>query len=138
MISAAPRDLRFAKDWVRYDEAAEPRETRRAVRFTATKTRRADVSPATPCARRPTEAILPPLGCACGPGMTDAISGFPQWVQAILQAMKKYRTLLAGTGGDCFGSGAPDVPRDDDERAGIKRVKGRLLEVARSGESVRQ
>jgi len=70
--------------------------------------------------------------------MTDAISGFPRRVQTILNAMKKYRMPLADNGGDCFGSEAHDAWRDDDERAGIKRVKGRLPEAAQSGEIVRR
>lgn len=119
---------------VRYDEAAlGAGGIRHALRFTAARTRRAFVHPATHYASSSTDANLPPMGMRVRLKAGFAIPAtFSPEAQAILAALKAYGMFLADNGSDWFISGAPDSRWDNDRlRAELATVKGRDLEVVK-------
>jgi hypothetical protein len=61
------------------------------------------------------------------------ISTFPQEVQVILTALKRYGMLLADNGSAWFISGAPDPRWSVDNLSAIKREPGSAFEVVRMG-----
>jgi hypothetical protein len=114
---------------VRYDEVVGQGEIRHALRFTCPQTRKAYVPPARHHVSGNTDPNLPPMGMRVRLRADFDVSGFPEEVQVILNALKKYGMFLADEGGGWFISGAPD-PRWDDERlAELKRVPSTALEV---------
>lgn len=93
---------------VRYDEAVERGEIRHALRFTCPRTRRAYVPPARHWASSSTDPALPPMGMRVRLRADFDTSGFPEEVQVVLEAMKRYGMLLADNGSGWYVSGAPD------------------------------
>ena len=118
---------------VRYDEVVEQGEIRHALRFTASRTRRAYVSPARHYASSNSSASLPPLGMRVRLKATVDIANYPAHARVILRALKKYGMLLADNGSNWFISGAPDSRWDDDALATIRGIKGADFEVVRMG-----
>ncbi len=59
------------------------------------------------------------------------ISGFPQHVQVILTALKKYGLILADIGSNLYISGAADDRWDNDELQQLKTIKATELEVVK-------
>ncbi len=118
---------------VRYEEVAEQKEIRHALRFTVRRTRRAYVPPARHFASRLMDEDLPPMGMRVRLKKEYDVSRYPAHVQVILKALKTYGMILADNGGDWMISGAPDARWNDDEMGAIKRVKGKDLEVIRMG-----
>ena len=116
---------------VRYDEAVEQGEIRHALRFTARRTRRAFVPPATHWASRITDPNVPPMGMRVRLHASFDVSPFPTAVQAILRAMQTYGMFLADNGADWYVSGAPDPRWNDDDLASLRAVRGRDFEVMR-------
>lgn len=117
---------------VRYDEAASG-AIRHALRFTAPRTRRAYVAPATHWASSSTDPNLPPMGMRVRLKAGYAIPPhFSAETRAILQAMKTYGMLLADNGSSWYVSGAPD-PRWNNDRlvSELAQVKGSDFEVVR-------
>ncbi len=114
---------------VRYDEVVELKEIRHALRFTVNETRRAFVPPASHYASRNTDFRLPPMGMRVRLKKDFDISPFPNEVQVILIALKKYGMILADNGSDWFLSGAPDPRWNDENLHAIKKVKGHHFEV---------
>jgi len=121
---------------VRYDEVVQRGEIRHALRFTARRTRRAYIPPATHFASRSNDPRLPPMGLRLRLRASFDESGFPQSVRVILAALKKYGMFLADNGSDWYISGAPNPKWNDDELRSLKRVKGRDFEVVDTGEPV--
>lgn len=118
---------------VRYDEAVERRAINHALRFTASRTRRAYVYPARHFASSRTDANLPPMGMRVRLQAGFDVSSFPPAVQVILTALKTYGMLLADNGSNWYVSGAPDPRWNDDELATLRRVRGRDFEVVQMG-----
>lgn len=118
---------------VRYDEVAELKAIRHALRFTCPVTRRAYVHPARHFASSRTDAGLPPMGMRVRLRADFDVSGFPASVQVILNALKTYGMLLADNGSGWYVSGAPESRWSDDELASLSRVRGRDFEVVRMG-----
>lgn len=121
---------------VRYDEVVEQGEIRHALRFTASKTRRAYVSPATHFASSNTSSSLPPMGMRVRLKAGVDITEYPGPVQVILRALKKYGMFLADNGSNWYISGAPDSRWDDEVLASIRGIKGQDFEVVEMGEVV--
>jgi hypothetical protein len=119
---------------VRYDEVAEQKEIRHALRFTIVRSRHAYVAPATHFASNKHDPNLPPMGMRVRLKADFDISGFPPNCQVILTALKKYGMIVADNGSDWFLSGAPDPRWNDDELHALTRVKGADFEVVRMGE----
>jgi hypothetical protein len=118
---------------VRYDEVMEQREIRHALRFTATPTRRAYVSPARHFASTHTAASFPPMGMRVRLRADFDLSGFAPECQVILRGLQEYGMLLADNGPSWFLSGAPDPRWNDGHLRQLKKVKGRDFEVVKMG-----
>jgi hypothetical protein len=117
---------------VRYDEAAlGAGGIRHALRFTAARTRRAFVPPATHYASSSTDANLPPMGMRVRLKASFAIPAtFSAEAKAILTALKTYGMFLADNGSNWYISGAPDDRWNNDRlRSELASVKGRDMEV---------
>lgn len=96
---------------VRYDEIAAG-EIKHALRFTIEKTA-GYIWPARHLTDDPQDGI-PPMGARFRLKADYDISGFPQEMQIILQAMKTYGIILADNGSNWYISGAPDERWDND------------------------
>ncbi len=119
---------------VRYDEASKgPGGIRHALRFTASRTRKAYVAPATHFASQDTNPNLPPMGMRVRLKASFAIpSTFSNEAKAILTALKTYGMFLADNGSDWFISGAPDERWNNDRLLSeLASVKGSDLEVVK-------
>lgn len=116
---------------VRYDEVVEQKVIRHALRFTVSRTRRAFIGPARHFASSDDNPHLPPMGMRVRLKASYDISGFPQNVQVVLQALKTYGMICADNGSDWFVSGTHDERWNNDEMAALGRVTGRDLEVVR-------
>jgi len=121
---------------VRYDEVAEQKEIRHALRFTARKTRRAYVWPASHWASRETDPSLPPMGLRVRLKATHDITRYPPATQVILRALQRYGMILADNGSNWFLSGVADPRWSDSDLAPLKRVKGDDFEVILTGNVV--
>jgi hypothetical protein len=123
---------------VRYDEVFEQQEIKHAIRFTASITRRAYVSPARHWASSNTSVNRPPMGMKVRLKASFNISSFTPAMQVILRAMKKYGMILADNGSNWYFSGAPDMRWSDDELNQLKTLKGSDFEVVQMGTIVTQ
>jgi hypothetical protein len=118
---------------VRYDEVAERKEIRHALRFTVSRSRRAYVAPARHFASRSEDPALPPMGMRVRLRKDFDAGAFPPRARVILTALQRYGMFLADNGSDWYLSGAPDPRWNDDELQTLKRVRGADLEVVRMG-----
>lgn len=134
--SADAAGLAIFPGLVRADEVLEKKAIHHALRFTVKVTQRAYVWPASHFASNKTDPDLPPMGMWVRLKAGYAIDGFSENVQVILRALKKHGMILADNGGNFFISGAPDDRWNSDEMRELKRVKGRDLEVIKTGELV--
>ncbi|MCG3126599.1 MAG: hypothetical protein CHACPFDD_01450 [Phycisphaerae bacterium] len=121
---------------VRYDETAVAGEIRHALRFTARRTQRAFIPPATHYASSLTDANLPPMGLRVRLRAGFDISSFSATNRAILTALKNYGMFVADNGGDWFISGAPDMRWDDDDLHELSQVTGADFEAVDTGEAI--
>jgi hypothetical protein len=121
---------------VRYEEVFDLGEIRHALRFTAQKTRRAYIKPATHFASTVKSPLRPPLGLRVRLKKDFDIEPFPEPVKVVLRALKKYGMFLADNGGDWFISGVPHPRWDDDTMNWLKKVKGKDLEAVYTGEII--
>ena len=127
--SADAAGLPILPGLVRYDEVVAG-EINHAIRFTAVNTRRAYVWPARHYASSLTALQYPPLGQRFRLKAGFDISGFPQPMQVILKAMKKFGIILADNGSDWFISGTEDDRWDNDMLvAGFNQLKGSDFEA---------
>jgi hypothetical protein len=123
---------------VRYDEVFGRGEIAHALRFTASRTRRAYVLPARHFASSDTNANLPPMGMRVRLKASFNVNGFSPAMQVILRALKKYGMILADNGSNWYVSGAPDSRWSDDELNTLKALKGSDFEVVKMGTVVTQ
>lgn len=123
---------------VRYDEVFGQRQITHALRFTASRTRRAYVAPARHFASSSTDPNLPPMGMRVRLKASVDISRFSPAMQVILRALKKHGMILADNGSNWFVSGAPDPRWNDDELNTLKSLKGSDFEVVKMGTLVTQ
>jgi hypothetical protein len=117
---------------VRYDEVAAG-AINHAIRFTASKTQRAFIHPATHFASSSTDAGLPPMGLRLRLKADYDISGFDGQARVILEAMKKYGLILADNGGNWFFQGEKGAAWDDDDLNRLKTVPGSAFEAVDTG-----
>lgn len=123
---------------VRYDEVIEQQEIKHAVRFTASITRHAYVSPARHFASSNTSVNRPPMGMRVRLKSSVNISTYPASVQVILRALKKYGMILADNGSNWYISGSPDPRWSDSDLNTLSKVKGSDFEVVKMGTVVTQ
>jgi len=118
---------------IRYDEVREQKAIRHALRFTASRIRRACVAPARHYGGDITDPNAPPMGMRVRLRGDFDVSGFPADAQVILTALKTYGMFLAEHGTDWYLSGAPDPRWNDKDLKTLQRVQGRDFEVVRMG-----
>ena len=114
---------------VTYDEVASG-AIRHAIRFTAPETQ-ADhyVWPARHYASDSGDPDLPPMGLRVRLKSSVDLSGYPQQVRVILQAMKDYGLILADNGSPWYISGAPDERWDNDMLHAMDDLQGSDFEA---------
>ena len=134
--SADAAGLAIFPGLVRADEVLEKKAIHHALRFTVRVTQKAYVWPASHYASDKKDPDLPPMGMWVRLKSSFSIDGFSPNVQVILRALKKHGMILADNGANFFVSGAPDPRWNTDEMRELKRVKGRDLEVIKTGELV--
>jgi hypothetical protein len=103
-----------------------------ALRFTASRTRRAYVHPATHYASNSNDPALPPMGLRVRLKASYDISRFPRQSRVILKALKRYGMILADNGSSWFISGAPSPGWNNDDLHQLRRVRGEAFEVVRT------
>jgi len=114
---------------VRYDEVIQFGRVEHALRFTAPRTRRAFVGPATHFASSSDDRALPPMGARLRLRAAIDENAFPASVRPIVVALKRYGMILADNGGALYLSGAPDARWNDAEIAQLRKLRGRDFEV---------
>lgn len=116
---------------VRYDEAVEGGKIDHALRFTAKKTARAFLAPASHWASKDPEG--PPMGLRLRLKASIDPKKFPPQVRAVVVALKRYGMILADNGGALFLSGAPDARWNDSDIGQLKQLHGKDFEVVQMG-----
>jgi hypothetical protein len=126
--SADAAGLPILPGLVRYDEVGAG-AVRHAIRFTASRTRRAFVWPARHYASSSTDPTRPPMGQRFRLKSSFDVSRFPPRLQVILNALKLYGLILADNGSDWYISGAPDERWDNDELHMLNQIHGSDFEA---------
>jgi hypothetical protein len=103
-----------------------------ALRFTASRTRRAFVYPARHFASSLTDPDLPAMGQRLRLKRGFDISRFPRQSRIVLRALKRYGMILADNGSSWYVSGAPHRGWDNDDLHSLHDVPGRAFEVVDS------
>ena len=118
---------------VRYDEVAAG-EIMHALRFTASRTQRAFLHPATHWASSIEDASVPPMGARLRMRASYDCAPLSREVQVICRALKRYGMLLADNGSNWYVSGAPDPRWDDEALHDLSLIPGSAFEVVDTGE----
>jgi len=103
-----------------------------ALRFTASRTRRAFVYPARHFASNLTDPNLPAMGQRLRLKRGFDISRFPRQSRIVLRALKRYGMILADNGSSWYVSGAPSRGWDNDDLHSLRGVAGSAFEVVDS------
>lgn len=118
---------------VRYEEVMLGKALRHAVRFTASRTRRAVIPPARHHAGAADDPSLPPMGLRLRLKASHDCSGYSEPARIICAGLKRHGLLLADNGSDWYLSGSPDPRWDDDALSDLKRITGAAFEVVQTG-----
>ena len=108
-----------------------------AIRFTAPKTQRAYIHPATHYASSSNDAALPPMGLRVRLKASYDISKLPTQAKVIATAMKKYGMILADNGSSWFFQGAYSPGWNDDDLNTLKNIPGSAFEAVDTGALVK-
>ena len=100
-----------------------------ALRFTASRTRRAFIYPARHFASDLTDPDLPAMGQRLRLKRGFDISRFPRQSRIVLRALKRYGMILADNGSPWYVSGAPSRGWDNDDLRSLHGVPGSAFEV---------
>lgn len=130
--SADAAGLPILPGLVRYDEVLAG-AINHAIRFTAPKTQRGYIAPATHFASSSTDSALPPMGLRVRLKADYDISKLPPQAKAIATAMKKYGMILADNGSSWFFQGAWDQGWNDDDLNTLKGIPGSAFEAVTTG-----
>jgi hypothetical protein len=112
----------------RYDEVARG-VIDHALRFTASRTRRAYIYPARHYASSSDDPSLPPMGLRVRLKASVDISHFPKQARVVLQALKTYGMILADNGSSWYISGAPNPKWSNDDLHTLGQITGADFEV---------
>jgi hypothetical protein len=126
--SADAAGLPILPGLARYDEVRAGRIDH-ALRFTASRTRRAFVYPARHFASDLTDPDLPAMGQRMRLKAGYPISSFPRQARVVLRALKRYGMILADNGSPWYVSGAPNPGWDNDQLHALHRVPVSAFEV---------
>jgi hypothetical protein len=130
--SADAAGLPILPGLVRRDEVKSG-SIRHALRFTAQRTQRGYVHPATHFASSSGDAALPPMGARLRLKASYDLSRFRGDALVILTALKTYGMFLADNGSDWFLSGEANRAWDDGDLEQLKTVPGSAFEVVQLG-----
>jgi hypothetical protein len=133
--SADAAGLPILPGLVRYDEVAAG-AVRHAIRFTAPRTQKAYIYPATHHAGS-NDASLPPMGLRVRLKSSYDTSGLTGQALVIATAMKTYGMILADNGSSWYFTGATDPGWNDDELNQLKRIPGSAFEALETGPLLR-
>jgi hypothetical protein len=100
-----------------------------ALRFTASRTRKAFVAPARHFASSSDDPSLPPMGLRVRLKASFATAGFPKQARVVLTALKRYGMILADNGSPWYVSGAPSSGWSNDDLHTLGKVRGSDFEV---------
>src|SRR4051794_11341557 len=100
-----------------------------ALRFTASRTRKAFIYPARHYASSLTDPSLPAMGQRLRLKASFNLNGFPKQARAVLVALKRYGMILADNGSPWYISGAPNKGWSNDDLHNLGKVKGSDFEV---------
>jgi hypothetical protein len=131
--SIDPAGLPVFAGLVRYDEVAEQKEIRHALRFSCRDTRRAFVAPARHLSGSSNDPNMPPMGMRIRLKPDVDIASFPPQAKVVLKALKQYGMFLANHGSDWHLSGTPDPRWDVKDLKSLQRLKGSDFEVVKMG-----
>jgi hypothetical protein len=126
--SADAAGLAILPGLARYPEVRRGRIDH-ALRFTASRTRRAFIYPARHFASSLTDPDLPAMGQRLRLKAGFDISGFPRQSRIVLRALKRYGMILADNGSSWYVSGAPSRGWDNDDLHSLHGVPGSAFEV---------
>jgi hypothetical protein len=126
--SADAAGLPILPGLVRYDEVLAG-EIKHAIRFTVQVSQKAYLWPARHYASSNTSTSVPPMGARFRLKSSFNVSSFPQEVQVILNAMKKYGIIVADNGSNWYISGVPDERWNNDNLATLRNVHGSDFEA---------
>lgn len=112
----------------RYDEVKRG-EIDHALRFTASRTRRAYIHPARHFASSDDNPALPPMGLRVRLKSTVNLAQFDPQARVVARALQRYGMLLADNGSPWYISGAPDRRWKNDDLRTLKSLQGSDFEV---------
>ena len=127
--SADAAGLPILPGLARWDGDASTGAIRHALRFTASRTRRAYVYPARHYASDSTDPSLPPMGLRVRLKASVSISSLPPQARIVAQAMKTYGLILADNGSPWYVSGAPSPHWSNDQLHALGALHGSDFEV---------
>ena len=130
--SADAAGLPILPGLVRYEEVSAG-VISHAIRFTAPKTQRAYIHPATHFASSSTDAALPPMGLRVRLKADYDLSRLPPQAKVIATAMKKYGMILADNGSSWFFQGAWSGGWNDNDLNTLKSIPGSAFEAVQTG-----
>lgn len=133
--SADAAGLAIFPGLIRYEEAENGKITH-AIRFTASRTQRGYIHPATHFAGS-NDASLPPMGLRVRMKASYDISGMTGHARVIAEAMKTYGMMLADNGSSWYFQGATDARWDDDDLNQLKSIPGSAFEAVYTGEIIK-
>lgn len=134
--SADAAGLPILPGLVRYEEV-NAGVINHAIRFTAPKTQKAYIHPATHDASSSTDPSLPPMGLRVRLKASYDISNLPPQAKVIAAAMKKYGMILADNGSSWFFQGAYSPGWNDDDLNTLKNIPGSAFEAVATGSLVK-
>jgi hypothetical protein len=126
--SADAAGLPIMPGLIRHSELASG-SIEHALRFTAPRTQKAFVWPATHFASSNSDPNLPPMGIRLRLRSNFDESSFPADCQIILRCLKKYGMFFADNGSSWFLSGEPDDRWNNETLHQLSRVTGADFEV---------
>ncbi|MBW8826171.1 MAG: hypothetical protein JF603_07465 [Acidobacteria bacterium] len=130
--SADAAGLPILPGLVRYDEVTAG-HIDHALRFTARRTQRGYVHPATHFASSITDANVPPMGLRVRLRAAFDCGALRAPARVVCVAMQRYGLILADNGSDWYVTGAPDRRWDDDALHDLGRIPGGMFEAVDTG-----
>jgi hypothetical protein len=127
--SADAAGLPILPGLARYEDLAKRGGIDHALRFTASRTRKAFIYPARHYASSLTDPDLPAMGQRLRLKASFNVSGFPRQARAVLHALKRYGMILADNGSSWYITGAPNKRWNNDDLHTLGRVRGSDFEV---------
>jgi len=127
--SADAAGLPILPGLARYEDLKKKGGIDHALRFTASRTRKAFIYPARHYASSLTDPDLPAMGQRLRLKAGFNVNGFPKQARAVLVALKRYGMILADNGSSWFISGAPNKHWNNDDLHTLDKVKGSDFEV---------